>query len=122
MMNASSGGSDDISSSTIGSTLAGISATKTNNNINSNNNSNTSINTMEMSGMDAALLSAWRDPRERRTLFRLEQLLVDFMASSEVEPNTVRVHSPCFFGTTVVLTDRSTDACRGKVYVRTTSN
>jgi len=42
---------------------------------------------MEMSGMDAALLSAWRDPRERRTLFRLEQLLVDFMASSEVERN-----------------------------------
>ncbi len=38
---------------------------------------------MEINSIDAALLSAWRDPRERRTLFRLEQLLVDFMSLSD---------------------------------------
>ncbi len=44
-----------------------------------------------------------------------------------LDTNTVRVHSPCFFGTTVVLIDRSTDACRRERYtyvlpVTTTSN
>ena len=35
--------------------------------------------------IDAALLSALRDPRERRTLFRLEQLLVDFMNEPKLQ-------------------------------------
>jgi len=37
----------------------------------------------EAGSIDSALLSALRDPRERRTLFRLEQMLVDFMKNSD---------------------------------------